>query len=1099
MRLSALKSAVAALALIAAQGGAPAFAESHKEGEEEKAKNPFASLPLRLIGPAYPSGRISDFAMLPGGTHKYFVSTASGGLWFTANNGTTWAPMFDGEGSYAIGDVEIAPSDPHTIWVGTGENNAQRSVAYGDGVYKSTDGGKSWTNMGLKDSGHISRIWIHPDDADVVLVAAQGPLWSDGGDRGLYRTTDGGETWEKILEIDEHTGVNEFVVHPDDPDHIVASSYQRRRHVWTLINGGPGSGIHRTTDGGATWEEVSAGLPSDHMGRIGLAGAPSSPGMVYAIIEANDEEKGLYRSTNFGQSWEKRSGHMTTSPQYYNELFVDPHDAERVYSLDTWTSVSEDGGKSFNRLSTETRHVDDHALFIDPANTEHLIIGGDGGVYESWDRGATWRHVENLPLVQFYRIQPDNAEPFYNVCGGTQDNNSLCGPSRTTVEHGVTNSDWWIVLGGDGYKPQIDPRDPNIVYAQYQYGGLARYDKRTQDALYITPNPPSGENDYKWNWNTPLLISPHNPDRIYYAAEKVFRSDDRGNSWQAISPDLTRKLDRNTLKVMGRVWSVDAIAKNDSTSIYGSVIGFSESPVKAGLLYAGTDDGVISVSEDGGENWRSVRSFPGVPDMSLVEDVIASVHDENVAYAVFDNHKRGDYKPYVYKTTNKGKSWRAVTGDLPERGSAHTIAEDHEDPDLLFVGTEFGLFATQNGGDNWARMKSGLPTIAVRDLEIQRRENDLVVGTFGRGIYVLDDYSAMRSDAAKVADAEATLFDVRDAWIYVESAKWGGGEKGSHGDQFWTAKNPPYGAVFTYHLKDGFKTLADERRKAEIEIEGEGGDTPYPSWDDLRKEDREEDPEVYFTIKDAGGEIVRRIPGETGAGLHRTAWDMRYDRPDPVSLGGDGGSPWLPSAAGPLAAPGEYTVEMSVRARGEERALGEAKTFRLKALEESPEITDDRPALLAFQQKTADLIAAVQGANRAMGEVKDRMAHVEQAIMRTETMGAEEQNALDALEARLADLNVAMNGDATIAGRNEPAPVSISGRIGGLRWRTWYAQTPVAGVHESDYAIAAKEFEAALADLKAIEADLSKMEQALVEAGAPWTPGVIPAWEKGEE
>ena len=427
--------------------------------------------------------------------------------------------------------------------------------------------------MGLKDSGHISQIWINPDDSAEVIVAAQGPLWNDGGDRGLYRSTDGGETWERILEIDAHTGINEFVVDPRDADVIVASSYQRRRHVWVLINGGPGSAIHKTTDGGNTWQKITEGLPTDHMGRIGLAGAPSNPDMIYAIIEANDEEKGVYRSVDFGNNWSKRSSHITTSPQYYNELVVDPHNPERLYALDTFTNMSEDGGETFAPISNEWRHVDDHALWIDPENTKHLYIGGDGGIYESWDRGNTWRHVRNLSIAQFYRIQPDNDEPFYNVCGGTQDNNSVCAPSRTTVVHGISNSDWITVLGGDGYEPQFDPDDPNIIYAQYQYGGLVRYDRRTQERVAITPIPESGENNYKWNWNTPLLVSPHDPRRIYYAAEFLFRSDDRGDSWRKISPDLTRQLDRNQLEVMGRVWGIDTIAKNDSTSIYGSAIG----------------------------------------------------------------------------------------------------------------------------------------------------------------------------------------------------------------------------------------------------------------------------------------------------------------------------------------------------------------------------------------------------------------------------------------------------------------------------------------------------------------------------------------------
>ncbi len=425
--------------------------------------NPLANIKLRNIGPAMISGRVSDFAVNPSNPSEFYVATASGNLWKTSNNMTTWTPLFEKEGSYSIGVIEMAPTNSDVLWVGSGENNAQRSVAYGDGVYKSLDGGKSWKNMGLKNSRHISQIWIDPSNIDHVLVASQGPLWSNGGDRGLYETTDGGQNWTRILEIDTYTGINEFVVNPNNPNEIVASSYQRRRHVWTLINGGPGSGIHKTTDGGKTWSRIASGLPSDNMGRIGITMAPSAPDTLYAIIESNDKDKGVYRSQDFGQTWKKRSGHMTSSPQYYNELVVDPKNPDRLYSLDTFTKVSEDGGKSFSPLSNEFRHVDDHALWIDPNNTQHIRIGGDGGVYESWDRGAKWRHAQNLPLGQFYRAQPDNAKPFYNVCGGTQDNSSLCAPSRTTVVHGITNADWNIVIGGDGYKPKIDPNDPNII------------------------------------------------------------------------------------------------------------------------------------------------------------------------------------------------------------------------------------------------------------------------------------------------------------------------------------------------------------------------------------------------------------------------------------------------------------------------------------------------------------------------------------------------------------------------------------------------------------------------------------------------------------
>lgn len=1072
---------------------------SAQADEEEKASGALSSLPLRLIGPAYPSGRISDFAFFSGGSHHYIVATASGGLWLTENNGTTWTPIFDREGSYSIGVVEIAPSDEQTIWVGTGENNAQRSVGFGDGVYKSSDGGKNWSHMGLKDSGHISQIWIHPEDADTVLVASQGPLWSDGGDRGLYKTTDGGETWELILEVDEHTGINEFVVHPDNFDLIVASSYQRRRHVWVLINGGPGSGIHRTTDGGASWSEVSAGLPGDDMGRIGLAMAPSNPNTLYAIIEGQPDEQGVFRSSDFGQNWAKRSGHMTTSPQYYNEIVVDPRDENVLYSLDTFSKRSIDGGQTFTDLGIGQRHVDDHALWINEDNTDHLIIGGDGGIYESWDGGTLWRHIDNLPIVQFYRIQPDNAEPFYNVCGGTQDNNSLCGPSRTAVVHGITNSDWHIILGGDGYKPQIDPRDPNIVYTQYQYGGLARYDRRTQERVFLTPQPGPAENAYKWNWNTPLLISPHNPDRIYYAAEYLFASNDRGNSWEKISPDLTRQIDRNALEVMGRVWSVDAIAKNDSTSIYGAAIALSESPLVEGLIYVGTDDGVISVTENNGADWRRLVGVRGVPDMTLVEDIITSNHSADVAYAVFDNHKRGDHNPYVYRTNDRGRTWSSIAGDLPEWGSVHTIAEDHIDPNLLFVGTEFGLFYTQNGGANWHQLKAGFPTIDVRDIEIQQRENDLVVGTFGRGVYVLDDYSPLRTSAANVAAEEATLFEVRDPWLYVEGDLWGswGGAKGFNGDNFWHADNPPFGAVFTYNLTEGLESRADARRSAEREIEAEGGDTPYPSWDTLRAEDREDEPAIVFTITDADGKIVRRMTGPHSAGLHRVAWDLRFAAPDPAQLSAPTGSLFGGVPVGPMVVPGDYTVTMGKRTNGIVMRLGSPQTFTVKALENSPELASDRAAALAFQQETAELSRAVSGAGVAAGELRNRLAHLKVAAEALEQPNDAQRSAIQQIETLLDNVDVGMFGDRTVSSRNEPVPFSIAARVGQIRGWGWNHQSPVTGSDKSALEIAKTDFAAALAQLRDVELRVEALEAELAGLGAPYTPGSgVPTWPR---
>lgn len=1055
--------------------------------------HPLAGIPLRNIGPALTSGRVSDFAFHPEKSNEFYVSMASGGVWKTLNNGITWKSVFNNEGAFAIGVIELDPVNPNIVWVGSGENNAQRSVAYGNGVYKSVDGGISWKNMGLEDSGHISMIRFHPRDSNIVYVAAQGPLWSSGGDRGLYRSNDGGENWQRILEIDADTGINEFVIDPANPDVIVASSYQRRRHVWTLINGGPGSGIHKTTDGGDNWVKLKGGLPAGDLGRIGLTSAPSDPQTLYAIIEGDSKSKGLYRSQNFGGSWEKRSDHSTSSPQYYNELFIDPKDPNRVYSTDTFTQVSEDAGKTWQRLSFKHRHVDDHALWIDPVNTSHLYIGGDGGVYESWDRGQLWRHVRNLPVTQFYRATPDNDVPFYNVCGGTQDNFTLCGPSRNTFTDGITNSDWWVAQFGDGFKPQFDPDNPNIVYAQAQHGSLGRFDRTTGERLQITPMPGADENNHNWNWSSPLIVSPHQSSRLYFGAERLFRSDDRGESWVAVSGDLTRDIDRNELEIMGRVWSVDAIAKNTSTSIYGALIALDESPLVEGLLYVGSDDGQISVSEDGGENWNTLNSFRGVPDMSLVEDIIASRHDADVAYAVIDNHKRGDYKPYVLKTRDRGQSWQLLDTNLPERGTAHTIAEDHIDPNLLFIGTEFGLYFSNNGGVAWNKLTS-IPTIAVRDLEIQRREGDLIVGTFGRGIYILDDYSPLRNSTDELKD-EASLFNIRDTWLYMPDDRRGWGGKGDWGVGRYSADNPPYGAVFAYYLPKDLQSLKKQRRKTEKEQAKDGGDNPYPSWDQLRKEDREEAPSIILTIHDEAGNIIQRLNGPAGKGFHRVAWNMRYPAPDPVNLKPKTNyAPWAGPPKGPMAIPGSYSVSLSKRVDGQLIEIVSAKPFILKPLHTGGLVTDDYAALLAFELQTAALYRAITGANRAIGEIKTRLDHLLKASTDTPSSSEAHAQALRALNTRLQDLKVTFSGDRSISRRAEVTPMSLTSRINNIAGGHWDSQSAVTDNFRDSYAVAEQQFSEALVELKAISGGLEEVEAALQAEGAPWTPGRIPDW-----
>lgn len=1058
----------------------------------------FSGLAFRGIGPAIASGRIGDLAVDPQQPHRYYAAVASGGVWKTVNSGTTWEPVFDGQGSYSIGCITLDPANPEVVWVGTGENNSQRSVGYGDGVYRSRDGGKTWKHLGLKTSEHIGMIRIDPRNSAVIYAASQGPLWSNGGERGLYKSTDGGESWQRILHVDDYTGISEVHFDPRDPDVLYASAYQRRRHVWTLINGGPGSAIYKSTDAGASWRKLETGLPAGKMGRIGLAVSPADPDIVYAIVEAQEKLGGFFRSTDRGESWEKRSGYVSGSPQYYQELFCDPQDPDRVYSMDTWMMVTEDGGKNFRQVGGRHKHVDDHALWIDPDNTDYLLAGCDGGVYESFDRGATWAFKANLPVTQFYKVSVDNDAPFYNIYGGTQDNNTIGGPSRTHTNNGITNREWFFTLGGDGFETQIDPEDPNILYSQYQYGGLNRYDKRSGELLDIRPQPGKGEPALRWNWDAALIISPHLHTRLYYGANILFRSDDRGDTWRAVSPDLTRQLDRNKLPVMDKVWPIEAVAKNRSTSFYGNIVALSESPLQEGLLYVGTDDGLVQISEDGGGTWRKVERIPGVPEMSYVNCLLASQHDVNTVYAAFNNHKKGDFRPYFFKSGDRGRSWQSISANLPERGSAYALAEDHGKAGLLFAGTEFGVFFSIDDGKQWVQLKGGLPTIAVRDIAIQTRENDLVLGTFGRGFYVLDDYTPLRQVGEASLKQEATLFPVKKAWMYIEATPLSLPGKAFLGDDFYTAPNPPFGAVFTYYLSEAYKTRKAQRQEKQAEIDQAGGNHSYPTWEVLRAEMREEDPAMILTVRDEEGSVVRRLTGPAGAGFHRIAWDLRYAAADPTSLAPvDESNPFASQPLGPLAMPGSYTVSLEKRVDGVVMPLGEPQTFSAEPLGFATLAAEDKAALLAFQKKTARLQRAVMAADRVAGDAQTRIDLIKKALM--DTPGADPALAGEArqLENRLKDLLITLSGDPVPSRFSEPSAPGIDSRVFNIVYGHWASTSAPTATHQRDYEIAAEEFAELLPKLRTlVETDLRRIESALEKAGAPWTPGRFPEWEK---
>jgi photosystem II stability/assembly factor-like uncharacterized protein len=1025
------------------------------------------------------------------------VASASGGVWQTFNAGTTWTPIFDKEGSYSIGCVTLDPRNPHVIWVGTGENNSQRSVGYGDGVYRSRDGGQSWENLGLKSSEHVGKILIDPRDSNVVYVAAQGPLWNAGGDRGLYKTTDGGKTWKAVLTISKDTGVNEVVMDPKNPDVLLASSYQRRRHVWTLIDGGPEGAIYKSTDAGASWRKVDRGLPKEDLGRIGLAWSSADPEIVYAIVEAADGKSGFFCSTDRGESWEKRSDTTTTSPQYYNEIVCDPKDPDRVYLMDTFMQVTDDGGKTFHRVGERSKHVDNHALWIDPNDTTYLLAGCDGGVYESFDRAKTWEFFSNLPITQFYRVTTDNATPFYDVFGGTQDNTSLAGPSRTISINGITNGDWFTTQGGDGFVTQVDPEDPNIIYAEAQYGALVRYDRRSGERTGIQPQPAEGDPPLRYNWDSPLIISPHSHTRLYFAAQRVFRSDDRGDTWQAISPDLTRQLDRNALDVMGKVWGPDAVSKNASTSFYGNVVSLAESPVKEGVLYAGTDDGLLQVSEDGGSSWRRIEKFPGIPDRTYVRAICPSRFDAATVIVAFDDHKMGDFKPYLLESADYGRSWSPVAGDLPERGTVYAVAQDFVDRDLLFAGTEFGVFFTRDGGRHWVKLEGGMPTIAVRDIAIQKRETDLVLATFGRGFYILDDYSPLRLATPEALAKEAMLFPVKDALEYIESRPYELKGKAFMGDTFFTAPNPPYGAVFTYHLKDGLKTKEELRHEAEKAAAKAGKAITYPSLDDLRAEAEEPRPAVILTVRDDAGNVVRRVEGPHDKGFHRVAWDLRYPAPNPVEAKKKHAedNPFFEPPVGPLVKPGTYHVSLTADVGGVERDLAGPVGFAVVPLKAASLPAADRAALLAFQEKATHLNRAALGAEHLATELRSRIELVQKALLETPAADKTLRDKAEALRAHIDALLVALRGDEALRKRDENTPLSIVERAQSIVDDGFASSSAPTATERQAYEIASADLATALKELRAlVDVDLASLEKAMEAAGAPWTPGRIPTW-----
>ncbi len=974
------------------------------------------ALAFRAVGPALTSGRVADLAINPLNPDEWYVAAASGGVWKTTNHGLTFEPLFDDQGSYSIGCITLDPSNSHTVWVGTGENNNQRSVAYGDGVYKSTDGGSSWTNVGLKASEHIGMIAVHPKNSNIVWVAAYGPLWSSGGERGIYKTTDGGTTWRRVLNVSEHTGFNEVHLDPRNPNVLFATAHQRRRHVHTYVSGGPESGLWKSEDGGETWSEVKNGIPGGDKGRLSLAISPVNPDMHYLMVEGH----GTYRSTNRGASYSKRSDHAT-SGNYYVELIASRSDANTLYSMDTYVQWSEDGGATFKRLGEKNKHVDNHAFWQNPSNPKHLILGCDGGIYETWDHGQAWHYKENLPITQFYRVSVDNAEPFYGIYGGTQDNFSLGGPSRTLNDRGIVNSDWYVTQTGDGFESQIDPSDPNIVYAQAQYGGLQRFDKKSGEGVPIKPIEPAGGKAWRWNWDAPLLISPHDSKTLYFAANVVFKSTNRGNSWAAISGDLSRQLDRHLIPVMGKIQGLDAIAYKQSTSMYGTITALHESPKVRGLLAVGTDDGLIHVSSDAGANWTKLDKLPGIPDLTFVNDVKWSQHSADVLYAVFNNHKNGDFKPYLMVSKNRGKTWEALSTGLPQRGSTYVIAEDHKDASLLFVGTEFGVFTSTDGGLTWTELKKGLPTVAVRDIAIQQREDDLVLATFGRGFYVLDDYSPLREIKNDIKKNEAIVLPIKPVVLYHEASPLGYGGAGFLGAGYYMADNPKVGATFTYWVKNAPKTLKEQRE----ELEKKNSASVYPSKEAIRAEAEEAKPHLSLVIRSGDGKVVRILQAKYVNGLKRSTWDGKLAR----SASPDKGSYLAPAGNYSLQLVGVHGTKIDTLTKPLGFTVAHLSNLSLPA-EKSADLVLLQSQLDALQQRM-DLVS------RQMDEVETRLDRIEKQVDYGVNSPANLRGEVAKVRTEWRSLGLILDGDELIASKEFETMPGLRDRLSSALWGSY--------------------------------------------------------------
>jgi photosystem II stability/assembly factor-like uncharacterized protein len=996
------------------------------------------NLQFRSIGPAIMGGRIDDIAVVESNPSVYYVGAATGGVWKTVNNGTTFEPIFDTQSNTSIGDIAIAPSDPNIIWVGTGEPNNRQSSSWGDGIYRSLDGGKTWANMGLRDTKHIGRVVIDSRDPNIVYVAALGHLWGPNKERGVFKTSDGGKTWSNVLFVNEDTGITDLAMDPQSPMTLYAAAYQRRRTPWGFSGGGPGSAIYRTIDGGANWTKLTKGLPEGTTGRIGLDVYRGNSNTVYAIVE--NAKGGVFRSDDRGDNWRKLSD-LDSRPMYYSQIRIDPNNDQRVWQLAANMYNSDDGGKTWVSNIVQRIHGDFHALWIDPTNSNHVLAGSDGGLHASYDRGRTWDFINTIPLGQFYEVSMDNQKPFW-VYGGLQDNGSWSGPSGTLNSEGITNDDWYRTGGGDGFYSVVDPTDPSIVYVESQNGSMSRLELKTGERKSIKPESRPGEKRYRFDWNSPIVISTFNNRNIYFAGNRLFKSTDRGNTW-IWSDDLTKDQDREKLPIMGALPDKNMLSRHDGVETFGQIVTFAESPIKEGLLYAGTDDGNLQISRDGNRTWKNITAkIPGVPKNTYVSRVVPSRYAEGTVYLTLDGHRADDYSTYVFVSNDYGESWKSIKANLPAGLTARVIREHPRNQNLLFLGTEFGAYVSFDRGARWTRLQGNLPLVRVDDIQIHSRDNAMVLATHGRSIWVLDDLSPLERAADSILASDIHLFDVAPATHFRLYNR-----KGNIGHKWFTAPNPPYGAVINYYLKDKPKD------------------------------------DVKITITNSAGTVVRDLKGPKEAGLSRVVWDLRLNSPAPPPEGaGEGaGGGFFGQSRGPRVQPGNYNIKI---------VAGDKTTTGSVVVQEDPRIQiveADRGKLNEAISRVYALQKSAETARKTMRSLNTQITALQTSLKDNAEVSKQTNDSIQKLADQLSQIQKKLiappdTGGAGPALPDEPRPLlsQINGLAGGL---DSYTAAPTADelVRIDDLA---KQLNDLIAELnKFVETDVANLNKQLREGG----------------